>query len=376
MKTRQYIILGVCAGLILFGSIATMNYLGSQKAPQAKRPPQTTETKVTATPMTYSDQETELEYFGRVNNFSSVELIAEVQGKILAGAAALKPGQNIRKGQLLFRIDDREARLSLQAQKSLFQKALADILADIKVDFPDRFPTWEGYFRSLNPEENLADLPAVENLKEKTFLSTRSIFSSYYNIRAQEERLRKYRVYAPFSGSLSQVALESGSVANPGSRIATLVRTDRLELVIPVSAGDLKWLKSGTKIDVSSQDGLESYNATISRIGELVDANTQSVNVYATLNSNNENPLIAGQYLKAVLPGTVVRKAMTLPRRALFDEKYVYTVVDGKLKRKEVVVHKLNPTTAIVSGPAEGSSVVTEVPLNAVENLEVKVVAP
>lgn len=373
MLFRQYLILAGAALALLTGGIFVKNYLAAQKKPQNRRAIEAPPTNVEVFPVRYGEQETELKYFGRLGSFASVELISEVQGRILAGAYPLKPGQNFRKGQLVFRIDDREARLSLQSQKSSFQKSLADILADIKVDYPDRFPVWEAYFKSIDPEQSLPDMPEVTDLTEKTFFSTRNIFSSYYNIRAQEERLTKYRTYAPFSGSLSQVQLEAGSVANPGTRVATLIRTDRLEMVIPVAPGDLQWLSPGTKVTVSPESGEKSYEGSISRIGELVDAGTQSVNVYVGLQATSTDKPIPGQYLKAVLPGKVVRQAMEIPRSALFNERFAYSVKDSSLQKVELNVHKLNPNTAIVSGVPENTLLVKEVPLNAVDGLDVKV---
>lgn len=373
MKPRQFIILGVGL-LILFGGIMAKNYLGSLKEPQPKKKPRESFTKVPVLPVKYQEQETQLSYFGRVGSFQSVALIAEVQGMIQRGSVNLKPGQRVSKGQLLFKIDDRETRLNLQSQKSQFMKSIADILADLQIDYPTSFPTWQKYFEEIQVDKPLAKLPEVKDMKEKTFLSTKGIFSSYYTILAQEERLTKYRSYAPFSGSVSEVFFEPGSVANPGTRIATIQRTSQLELILPVRSEDLKWLTRGTEVNVESEDGSRQWKGKISRIGDQVDPNTQSVNVYVSITTDSKSSIFDGQYLRAILPGNVVQKAMSIPRSAIFDKDKVYLVKDGKLVKSEVTLHKVNPTTAIISGIPEGEQMVKEIPLNAVENLPVKVI--
>ena len=372
MKPRQYIINVVIGVIIAVGGFKFAGFLATLKQPQIKKSPPPKAINVPVSKVAYEDQETELEYFGRVSSFQSAAIISEVQGLIQKGSVSLKNGQRVRKGQLLFSIDDRETRLNLKSQKSQFLKSIADILADLKVDYPESYPAWQAYFESVDVNAPLPELPEVKDAREKTFLSTRGIQSSYYSILAAQERLSKYRSYAPFSGTLSAVMLEPGSVANPGTRIGTLTRTDRLELVIPVKDEDLKWLVVGTKVDVSSETDGHVWKGKISRIDDRVDAGTQSVNVYVTVSPEKDAPLLDGQYLKASLPGKVVRKAFEIPRRALVDDDRVYIVDAEKLTSKQVVVHKQNPTSAIISGLPEGSQLVTEPPLNASESMEVK----
>lgn len=373
MDLRQYLIVGASAVLTLVFGVIIMNTLFSKKEEQTRKAPLAVAPEVSVTPVKYQDLETELEYYGRVSSFRSVDIIAEVQGKLIAGTSNLKAGSRIRNGQLLYRIDDTETRLNLQSQKSQFMKSIADILADLKVDYPGRFPVWQAYFESIEVEKPLPDLPKVADLKEKTFLSTRGIQSSYYNILSAQERLSKYRIYAPFTGSLSVVMMDAGSVVSPGSRIATLLQTDRLELALPVKADDMQWIKTGTKVEVSSQDGKQSWTGTVARMGEKIDAATQSVNVYISITPRDEAPILDGQYLKATVPGKVVIKAMEIPRKAIFNEDKIYVVRDGKLKIETVSVHRINPKTILFSGLKEGERIVADPPVNAIEDMSVKV---
>ena len=375
MTLRKIIVLAIGIGIVGLG-ILLQSILASQKAPIPKKSPVETHIYVSTVPVSYSEVETELRYFGRVQSLSSVALISEAQGKILEGKASLKAGQRVRKGDLVFRIADKEARLALQSQRSQFMKSIADVLADLQVDFPDRFPVWQGYFESIDVAGKLPQLPAITEQKEKTFLSTRGIQSSYYSILSAEERLWKYRVYAPFSGTLSEVKLEPGSVANPGTLVAVLSRTDQLELVLPVLTKDLRWLQVGAPVEVRSPSGAGSWSGKVVRISDQVDARTQSVNVYVRIQTGEARSVLDGQYLEAVLAGKVVREAMEVPRKALVDQESVFLVEGGQLKRKQVVVHKVNPNSVVLSGLVPGSQLVTERPLSATEGLEVKILDP
>ncbi|MEZ5082311.1 MAG: hypothetical protein R2750_02485 [Bacteroidales bacterium] len=53
-------------------------------------------------------------------------------------------------------------------------------------------------------------------------------------LKVLEVRLSKYKLYAPFNGTFTAVYMEPGLVAKQScSRIASMIRTDKLELEVP-----------------------------------------------------------------------------------------------------------------------------------------------
>jgi multidrug efflux pump subunit AcrA (membrane-fusion protein) len=64
----------------------------------------------------YGDLKTQVIAFGRVQTAESLELIAEVSGKMRRAGLSLKEGQRFRKGTVLCTIDDTEAKLNLERQ--------------------------------------------------------------------------------------------------------------------------------------------------------------------------------------------------------------------------------------------------------------------
>lgn len=371
MTSRQKIVTAIGIPLILIGFYGIGNALRSMKKEQPKTPPRELVRTVDGITVKYSDLETELAVFGRVGSAQAVDLTPEVSGRILDGGMNLKKGQNFGEGAVLVKIDDEEARLNLLAQKSNFLKSLAGILPDIKVDYPDRLPTWQQYFEALDVNKLFPALPEGQSAREKTFLASRGILSEYFSIKSAEERLTKYTIYAPYTGSFADVYQEKGSIANPGARIARIIRTDKLELEAPVRAEDVKWITRGTTVNVQSEDGLYKWTGTVSRVGDRVDPATQSVNVYITVSANQDAKLYEGLYLQAVIPGKVVRKAMEIPRKSVFNRNQVFVVEDGRLKKKEIIVQKMNASTVFFSGLDEGATLVVDPPVNAMENMKV-----
>lgn len=368
MHTRQVVIVAIGIGVIAI-SLWLSGFLSSLKEePETEVPPEVRR-YVSTEKVLYRPTPTEVVAFGRVRTAQSLDIIAEVQGKMLEGAVPLKEGQRFHKGTLLCQIDDTEARLNLQAMKSNFLRDLAAILPDIKIDYTESFDTWQKYFENIRMDEPIRDLPEYRSTKEKTFLATRNIFSSFYNIKSAEVNLAKHRMYAPFDGVIATVNLQSGSFVNPGSTIARLLRSDKLELKVDVSTKDIRWIDMGTEATVMSEDGQHAWKAHVVRIGDFVNETTQSIDVFLAINERAEN-MYDGEYLMARIPGKIIESGMEFPRHAIFNQDQVFVLQDSILRVHTITIQKLNNETAIINGLQEGLDVVVEPLINAHNNMK------
>jgi len=369
MKLRQIIIIG-SAVLIIAGSVGLSIFLTTLKEEPEEKKEAPIRKYVKTTKVEYTDIDTKVVVFGRVKSAESLDLIAEISGIMTEGAITLKPGEKFTKGTLICIIDDTEAKFKLQAQKSNFLSDLAAILPDFKIDYPESFNIWQNYFNSIDLAKNLPLLPKRIDSKEKTFLATKNIFNSYYSIKSAEANMRKYKVYAPFNGSISEVVLQSGSYVNPGNKVARIIRTDKLELEVAIEVKDVAWLTEGTEVKIFSETGQQSWKGNIVRIGDLVNQNTQSIDVFISI-SPNQYRIYDGLYLRTEIPGKKVKNSMEIPRNAIFNGTQVFVVADTLLKVRDIQIHKINPQSVVFSGLGEGEDLVVEPLINAHNNMRV-----
>lgn len=328
---------------------------------------------VTIETVTYSTNFAKIIENGRLSSLQSVDLSTEVQGQILSGDINLREGIKFNKGDLLIRIFDEEAKNNLKASKSRFMNGIAAILPDIKIDFPESFQKYQDFFNSIKIDRPLPELPELDSDKEKVFLASRNILNDYFNIISAEIRLSRYKLYAPFDGSFTAVYLEPGSVANPGSRIASMIRTDKLELEVPIRIGDSKWINIGDQVQVSTKDNQQHWNGKVARKSDFMDPSSQSITVYVSLTSQKDNPLYQGQFLRAEFTSKKVENSMEIPRNAVFKKDKVFVVENGKLKEKKVDVLKANETTVLIAGLTVGDELVIEPLVNAQEGFNVEI---
>jgi multidrug efflux pump subunit AcrA (membrane-fusion protein) len=310
---------------------------------------------------------------GRLSSQQSVDLSAEVQGQILPGTIVLKEGTMFKQGDLLVRIFDEEARNNLKASKSRFMNGIAAILPDIRIDFPESYQKYQDFFNSIRIDQPLPELPRLDTDKEKVFLASRNILNDYFSIKSAEVRLSKYRLYAPFDGTFTAVYLEPGSVANPGSRIASMIRTDKLELEVPVRIEDAYWINIGDKVKVSTKDRKLTWTGKVVRKSGFMDPSSQAITIYIALKADKNKPLFPGQYLLAEFAAKTLESSMVIPRNAVFNRDRVFIVEDGKLRESRVDVLKSNETTVLITGLQEGVDVVVEPLVNAREGINVEI---
>ena len=375
MNKQKLIVFAVFALILLAGFFLMRQLSGMKKLPP-ERPKTVSTNFVKVNEVDYRELDTEVVAYGRITSSQPLSLIAEVGGRLFRGQVLLKPGVNFRKGQLLCRINDAEVRLALQSRKSEFLNLIASSLPDFKIDFQEDYPAWQEYFESIEIDKPLKELPELTSNQVKTFLATKNILRDYYTIKSSEENLRKYYIYAPYDGSIATVSLETGTVVSPGTTIATIIRTDQLEVEIPMEVNNIKWVKEGSTVEVTSEDGSQSWTGEVTRIADYVDPSSQSINVYVQVDAGPDSGLYDGLYLRAIIPGSRLENAMEIPRRVLVNEDEVFVVDQGVLKTRKVNVQKVNQDQVLISpveanGLNQGDSLVIEFPSNAIENMRV-----
>lgn len=368
-KKTFFIRLAIALVLIFLAGLLMKNLLA--KAPEKQRPPLTSRTQyVDIQEVKYQDYKTTIDGLGKVISTQPIDIFSEVAGKIEQGDVTLKKAIRFNKGALLFKIEDTETLLNLKSQRSNFQNAVALILPDMKLDFSERFDVWNDYFNQIDIEKNLPKLPEAATQREKTFLASRNLAGQYYTIKSQEERLNKYRVYAPYSGIIQQVYTDAGSVANLGTRVLNIRKTNDLELELPIRKEDIQWVKTGTKVKIYSEDKRQTTSGRVSRISAEINSKTQSVNVYVSVNGSGVK-LYEGMYLYGEIAGAAIPKAMEVSRKAIFDENKIFVVQDSILKKKTILIHKMKNETALISGVEEGQTIAKETFLGAVDGMKI-----
>lgn len=364
MKTK--VIYGFAGILLIVIAVGISGFLIKSKPEPKKDNRKHSIIYVKAQEVKLTDTDAKITYRGRVTAFDNISLAAEVSGKIMQGDVRFKTGESFEKDDVLVKIYSEDIEAALKSGKSSFLQTLSLILPDLRVDYSQEYDKWNDFFNSIDPAKPLPRLPHINSDKEKVFMASNNVLASYYSLQQKEINLKRYTIVAPFKGSFKVVNKEIGAVASPGAELAKIIRSDKLEVVVPVFPSDLKWIKKGDRVHINDNTK-KDQSAVVSRISGFIK--DQSVNVYLTYLSTGGDSFLEGGYVDAVFEGSKV-VGFEVPREAIVDKSFVWELINGTLKKTEVDIKCQLDDTVIISGIAISKVIVTESMASVNPNME------
>ncbi len=272
-------------------------------------------------------QKTELhrEYVGNINAIRNVEIYARVKGYL--EEIYVDEGQEVRKGQVLFRINDEEYQAELAKAKANLQSAIAEakaaqlevsrikLLVDKKIISKIE---WEVAETSV--------LAAQARIEEARSALTNATI-----------HLARTRIRAPFGGVINRIPYKAGSLIDEGTHLTSVSDTKKVYVYFNVSENEYLEFTKARQQNGSKQSGIVELDladgSSFSEKGRIqtmegeFDEGTGSIAFRAEF----PNP---GKLLKHGSSGTIrltnsIDDALLVPQKAVFeiqDKSYVYVL--------------------------------------------------
>jgi len=343
MVTR--VALGVLLGLLLGGC----NREESVDAGPPRTPQSHLVEVVSVTPSRVS---LERSRSGTLRHLREVEIHTQEAGMITA--LPWYPGDRVKAGELLVKLDDRLLRSEYNRARAGLREAQQN-LARLRELAANRLVSREELLR----RETEAEVAAAD-------------------LELLETRLSYTEIKAPFDGVITERLSELGNVAERYDHLLTLA--DPLALVVDVGLSELilAQLKVGDPVDVMIDAlGFEPKPAVVSRLYPQVDPVTRRGTLEIRLDPVPDGAR-AGQFVRVQLQ-TAARERLLVPFSALrFDNASFLYIVDagGAVVRRDVVTgSRLADRIEILDGIAPGERVVTRGFLGLVPGQQVEVVS-
>jgi multidrug efflux pump subunit AcrA (membrane-fusion protein) len=347
------------AGIIAAGLLLMFWFMSMRDQPEPREAKQTVRTVST---VVIADGQTmpRVSALGRVLSSSPVDLAVEVAGMVEAGDIQFKPASAFKKGNLLLKIDDRQASLDLQSAKADLMSALASVLPEIKIDFPDKYDDWQNFFDNISFDGAVADLPETEHSRVRLYLSRFNVYKLYFAVKNLEIRLEKHYKRAPFDGTIVTTLVRPGSSVGVNAKLGQIIATSDLEVELSCVAADLPWIRRNADVLLTSREIDGEWRGRVTRIGQSIDSRSETVPVYVALSSGPIDRLYEGAFVEAELASRPV-DGYEIPRSAIYDNRFVYLIKDGALYQQPVGINRLQSETAIIGdGLHPGDSLVIE----------------
>ena len=348
LRTIISILIGLA--LIFVAIKAKDRIVASKKKPQVKEQKQITKiftqrVQNATIPITINET-------GNLEALRKVELFAEVQGVLEASNRLFKPGVSYGKGESILTINDDEFVSNLKAQKSILYNLIAQSMPDLRLDYSNVSGKWESYLAKLDFDQPVPDLPEFESEREKFYINSKNIVTTFLNIKNLEERHVKYVIRAPFYATVTEALVYPGTLIRQGQKLGTVISPTVYEMIVSVDESFLPLLKTGRKVRLKSLDGSRSWDAKIARIDPTINTATQGVQVYIQLNGKG---LKEGMFLEAEIEANPIESSFELDRKLLIDNSMTYIVQADTLVLMELDVQFFKEKTAIITNLDDGT---------------------
>lgn len=304
--------------------------------------------------------------YGNLKSRNEIDIFPEVGGKLWSDN--FREGNTYKNGEVIAVIDNRELANTVKSQKSNLLNQVAKLVADLKFDFPDAVAEWEAFLENIVFDAPLPDLPIAKNVKLKKYLAGKSIYNSYFAIQAQEERLSKYNIAAPFDGVLTEALIKPGTVIRPGQKIGRFINPTHFELEANVSLVDGTQLKIGDRVNLHSNDILGGWKGKVIRINKTLSEVSQNMDVFISVSADN---LYNGMYLFGEINKSLAINSLRV-NRSLLKGFTIFKVVDDKLQATTIKVLQVKEEYAIISGLKNGDIILGENIKEAYDGMKVR----
>mgnify|MGYP000951167447 FL=1 len=272
---------------------------------------------------------------GTLHAEEAIDVQTEISGKIVE--IAFEEGATVKRGELLLRLDDSEARAELNRAKARITKA-----------------------ESL--EKRLRGLMQNGWTNEQEFEQAQSDYRALLAERElAEAKLAKTELRAPFDGVVGIRSVSWGSYVAPSARITTLQKVEWLKLDFAVAERHAARLRPGAKVSFTVSGDEQRHDGTVYVVEPRVDEATRTVLVRARVENAN-GTLRPGALAQVTLRLQEWEAALLVPAMAVITEengKSVFVVEEGKAQRRRVVTGlRRAELLQIVAGLRAGEEVV------------------
>ena len=359
-----FLVRGVPAIIVFAGFIALYNYLIATKPQVASEPaaPQIwTVSDFVVTNETSQPLETA---YGTVVASRKADLRFSVQGEVSWISPALRNGALVNEGEELARLDTTRYELALdellaqiageQAQSASLQKQL-----DLRKKTLER--TKRMASQNVVSDANLDEAElAVAVTKGQLAASQARTAQLRVAERSRRKDISDSSLKAPFTGTLSDVAIGLGQIASSAAPIGRM--TDQSSLEVPFVAKAEIYANApqllGQTVTVTWQSGardVATAKAFIARTNAELDKIDGGGRLYAELIDAQSSGIRPGAFVKVTFIGRSFDNVATIPEEALFGDDVVYINDDGVARAQLVEVVWRAPGQVYVKGLRDGT---------------------
>jgi RND family efflux transporter MFP subunit len=297
---------------------------------------------------------------GTVRPLREIQLVPQVNGKVVFVSLALVDGGEFKKGDVLLRIDPVDYQLAV----TLAQARVKDSESKLKVAEEEAAVSREEWRLLYEDDQKDNQIPALVAKEPQLAAAKAKLAADQADLKKAKLNLERTEIKAPFNGRVAEENVDIGQYVSTNQPLATLFSTNQAEIVVPFEDEDLYWFhvpgftpgdELGSAVSVTTRvAGRESFwPGRVVRAEGKLDERTRMINVVIRVDKPYETkpPLAAGLFVTVNIEGRTLENAVRLPRAALRENDVVWVVdQNGQLTFRKVSVARLTPDAVFLAG--------------------------
>jgi RND family efflux transporter MFP subunit len=312
------------------------------------------------------------DYVTEIHALQNVEIRARLKGYL--DKFHVDEGVYVKKGQLLFSINNKEYVEELAKAKAIYKSTIAQVkAAELEVKNVLKLA-----------EKKIVSSTEIEMAKNKLEAEKANLEEALANKTNAKLKLENTEIRAPFNGVINRIPHKIGSLIDEGTLLTSISENDEVYAYFDLSEKEyLNYARNIEKDSINSKvvtlilaDGIEhSYKGMIETIEGEIDENTGNIAFRARFKNTNK-------ILKHGASGKIrllkkYKNAMVIPQKSTFeiqDKLYVYVLnKKNELEVRNIETNYRLPHLFIISkGLREGDKILFEGIQNVKNGLSIK----
>lgn len=308
---------------------------------------------------------------GHVVALNFVDVRPQLTGTITH--VSFHEGQDVKAGQLLFTIDDNDARAQLAKAEAQAAMAAAQ-LADARRDYQRAQTLVASKFVAVS---------AAQTASSKVDALAAQVQAAQADASSARTTLARTRIVSPIAGKAGAVTVHPGSLAQAGTGTALVTIAQfspiGVEFTVPEqNLTDLLAARAAGPVHVSLVDANGAQDGELVFMNNTINQDSASISLKASF-ANARETLWPGEFVRVVVHAGVSHGAVVLPPQAVQDGpagRFVYLVgADAKVSARPVDLLRIQDGMAVIKGLGSGVQVVLEGGTNLRPGMQVKLAA-
>ncbi|MHC4882067.1 MAG: efflux RND transporter periplasmic adaptor subunit [Planctomycetota bacterium] len=283
--------------------------------------------------------------FGTVQARMQVQVVPQVSGKVMKCHPQLVNGGFFMANEPLVVVEQADYELAVESASASVAQAEVQLEKE-KAEADVAKKEWEKMKPDQQPDSVLVFRgPQIRNAEAQLNAAKAQLAKAKLD-------LERTTIRMPFDGRVVFTNVDVGQFITTGSPIATVYRTDQVEIVVPLEDSELAWFDvpqnnnsgAGANADVYSNfAGAEHHwHGQLVRTEGQIDPKSRMVHVVVQVadpfkTESGRPPLVPGMFVRVDIEGRQIRDIYRLPRYAIRQGAEVW-VARGTDETKELAV--------------------------------------